>query len=72
VTSARLGRADIEQPRTKPLQEQFFDSIENKLAGRHNFSELPLKHTPWDFENKAKKALYQYQPQEEINPYPLV
>jgi len=49
VTSARLGRTDIDQPRPKPLQEQFFDSIENKLAGRHNFSELPLKHTPWDF-----------------------
>lgn len=35
MTSARLGRQEqIEQSKPKPLQEQFFDSIENKLAGR--------------------------------------
>lgn len=41
VTSARQGRQEEQsrqQERPKPLQEQFFDSLENKLAGKTGFA----------------------------------
>lgn len=43
VTSARQGRYDTEQNKGRPLSEQFFDPIENKIAGKMQRNFLPSK-----------------------------
>lgn len=43
MTSARQGRYETEQNKGRPLNEQLFDSIENRLAGKAHRNLLPSK-----------------------------
>lgn len=57
MTSARQGRYETEQYKVKPLNEQLFDSIENKLAGKAHRNLLPSKASDKFYRSTEKEKM---------------